>query len=208
MKKRKISLINYGMGNLSSLRNAFNYLGTNVNIVGQAEQIERSAILILPGVGSFKKAMQIIKKKNIDEAINNSIKKGNYILGVCLGMQLLAKSSEEEKFTRGLKIINNSVKKFTLKETKNKSIPHVGFNSVNFNKNDKLYNGLKNNSEFYFVHSYRMLPEKNNKNFAITNYGINFLSSFNYDNIFATQFHPEKSQSNGIRLLKNFLDIT
>lgn len=208
MKKRKISLINYGMGNLSSLRNAFNYLGTNVNIVGQAEQIERSAILILPGVGSFKKAMQIIKKKNIDEAINNSIKKGNYILGVCLGMQLLAKSSEEEKFTRGLKIINNSVKKFTLRETKNKSIPHVGFNSVNFNKDDKLYNGLKNNSEFYFVHSFRMLPEKNNKNFAITNYGIDFLSSFNYDNIFATQFHPEKSQSNGIKLLKNFLDIT
>ena len=208
MKKKKISLINYGMGNLSSLRNAFNYLGTNVDIVSQAEQIEKSAVLILPGVGSFKKAMQIIRKKNIDEAINNSIKKGNYILGVCLGMQLLAKSSEEEKFTRGLKIINNSVKKFNLRETKNKSIPHVGFNSVNFNKDDKLYNGLKNNSEFYFVHSFRLLPEKNNKNIAITNYGVNFLSSFNHDNIFATQFHPEKSQSNGIKLLKNFLDIT
>ena len=174
MKRKEISLINYGMGNLSSLRNAFNYLGASVNIISKAEQIEKSAILILPGVGSFKKAMKIIKKKNIDEAINNSIKKGNFIFGICLGMQLLAKSSEEEKLTEGLKIIKNSVKKFTLRETKNKTIPHVGFNSVKFNKNDKLYNGIKNSSDFYFVHSYRMLPEKNNKNFATTNYGINF----------------------------------
>ena len=208
MKKKKISLIDYGMGNLTSLCNAFNYLNTEVSILSEADKIEKSDILILPGVGSFKKAMFEIKIKNIDQAIYNTIKKGNYIFGICLGMQLLASSSEEEKPTNGLSIIKNKVKRFSLKETKNKQIPHVGFNEVHFDQNNRLFKGLKNNSEFYFVHSFRMLPEKNNKNFTKTNYGIDFLSSLNFENIFATQFHPEKSQGNGIKLLKNFLDIT
>ena len=122
-------------------------------------------------------------------------------------MQLLASESFEEKFTKGLGVIPNKVKKFTFKETKNK-IPHVGFNQVFFNNKNKLFNGLSSGTDFYFVHSYRMLPEKISRDISKTKYGINFMSSFIKDNIYATQFHPEKSQSNGIKLLDNFLNIT
>ena len=123
-------------------------------------------------------------------------------------MQLLGTSSNEEKVTEGLGLVPNKVLKFTNEETKNKKIPHVGFNKVNFTNNNKLFEGIGNGSDFYFVHSYRMLPEKLTFNISTTNYGINFLSYFNINNIYATQFHPEKSQLNGIKFLKNFLKIT
>ena len=207
IKSRKVTIIDYGMGNIGSLSNVFRYLGANVNVSGNPDQIEKSNIAILPGVGSFHKAMKVIKKESIDGAIKNIITKGNYLFCICLGMQLLASESFEEKPTKGLGVIPNKVKKFTFKETKNK-IPHVGFNQVFFNNKNKLFNGLSSGTDFYFVHSYRMLPEKISSNISKTKYGINFMSSFIKDNIYATQFHPEKSQSNGIKLLDNFLKIT
>jgi len=207
MKSRTVTIIDYGMGNIGSISNAFNYLGAKIKVSREPDEIEKSSIAILPGVGSFHKAMGIIKKNSIDEAIKNIILKGDYLLCICLGMQLLASESVEEKFTKGLGIIPNKIKKFTFKETKNK-IPHVGFNQVFFEKKNKLFEGLSSGTDFYFVHSYRMLPEKMSKNISKTTYGINFMSSFIKDNIYATQFHPEKSQSNGIKLLDNFLNIT
>ena len=104
--------------------------------------------------------------------------------------------------------VKNKVKKFAPKETNYKKIPHVGFNKIKFDPGNKLFDGLKEKSDFYFVHSYRMLPEKLKKNITKTDYGIEFLSSFNLENIYATQFHPEKSQSNGLKLLENFLKLT
>ena len=207
MKSRTVTIIDYGMGNIGSISNAFNYLGAKIKVSREPDEIEKSSIAILPGVGSFHKAMGIIKKNSIDEAIKNIILKGDYLLCICLGMQLLASESVEEKFTKGLGIIPNKIKKFTFRETKNK-IPHVGFNQVFFEKKNKLFEGLSSGTDFYFVHSYRMLPEKMSKNISKTTYGINFMSSFIKDNIYATQFHPEKSQSNGIKLLDNFLNIT
>jgi imidazole glycerol-phosphate synthase subunit HisH len=207
MKYKTVTIIDYGMGNIGSLTNAFNYLGAKVKVSSEPDKIEKSSIVILPGVGSFHKAMKIIKKNSIDCAIKNIISKGNYLLCICLGMQLLASESVEDKFTKGLGIIPNKVKKFTLKETKNK-IPHVGFNQVFFEKKNKLFKGLSSGTDFYFVHSHRILPEKLTGDIAKTNYGVNFISSFVKDNIYATQFHPEKSQSNGIKLLDNFLNIT
>lgn len=207
IKSRKVTIIDYGMGNIGSLSNAFRYLGANVNITGDPVEIEKSNIAILPGVGSFHKAMKVIKKNSIDHAIKNIIEKGNYLFCICLGMQLLASESFEEKCTKGLGVIPNKVKKFTFNETKNK-IPHVGFNQVFFDNKNKLFNGLSSGTDFYFVHSYRMLPEKISDNISKTKYGVNFMSSFIKDNIYATQFHPEKSQSNGIKLLDNFLNIT
>jgi glutamine amidotransferase len=207
MKYKTVTIIDYGMGNIGSLTNAFNYLGAKVKVSSEPDKIEKSSIVILPGVGSFHKAMKIIKKNSIDCAIKNIISKGNYLLCICLGMQLLAAESAEDKFTKGLGIIPNKVKKFTFKETKNK-IPHVGFNQVFFEKKNKLFKGLTSGTDFYFVHSYRILPEKLTSDIAKTNYGVNFMSSFVKDNIYATQFHPEKSQSNGIKLLDNFLNIT
>tara|TARA_B100000161_G_C33546675_1_gene413404 strand:- start:545 stop:1132 length:588 start_codon:yes stop_codon:yes gene_type:complete len=195
------------MGNLGSLTNVFRYLGGDVKISSDPDKIVKSNVAILPGVGSFNKAMKIIKKNSIDDAIKSFISKGNYLMCICLGMQLLASESFEEKPTKGLNFIPNKVRKFNFKETKNK-IPHVGFNQVFFEKKNKLFKGLQSGADFYFVHSYRILPEKMSDNISKTNYGIDFMSSFIKDNIYATQFHPEKSQSNGIKLLNNFLEIT
>lgn len=204
---RTITIIDYGMGNLGSLTNAFRYLGGDVKISSDPDKIVKSNVAILPGVGSFNKAMKIIKKNSIDDAIKSFISKGNYLMCICLGMQLLASESFEEKPTKGLNFIPNKVRKFNFKETKNK-IPHVGFNQVFFEKKNKLFKGLQSGADFYFVHSYRILPEKMRDNISKTNYGVDFMSSFIKDNIYATQFHPEKSQSNGIKLLNNFLEIT
>lgn len=207
MRMRTITIIDYGMGNLGSLTNAFRYLGGDVKISSDPDKIVKSNVAILPGVGSFNKAMKIIKKNSIDDAIKSFISKGNYLMCICLGMQLLASESFEEKPTKGLNFIPNKVRKFNFKETKNK-IPHVGFNQVFFEKKNKLFKGLQSGADFYFVHSYRILPEKMRDNISKTNYGVDFMSSFIKDNIYATQFHPEKSQSNGIKLLNNFLEIT
>jgi glutamine amidotransferase len=208
VKSRKVTIIDYGMGNLISLQNAFNYVNAKVIISNSSKEISQSEIVVLPGVGSYPKAMKIIKKENLDYAIKKVIKRGNFLFCICLGMQLLGSSSTEEKYTKGLEIINNKVEKFKLKEINNKKIPHVGFNKINFDTRNKFFNGIKNGADFYFVHSYRMLQEKLKNNISVTNYGINFLSSFNINNIYATQFHPEKSQANGLKLLDNFIKLT
>lgn len=208
MSRKKVTIIDYGMGNLKSLYNAFEFIDAKVTTTNNIDDIYKSEITVLPGVGSYRKAMKEIKDKNIDEAIYRIIEKGNYLLCICLGMQLLGSSSNEEKYTKGLNIVKNKVQKFTTKETKKNDIPHVGFNKVNNIGNLKVFNGIENNSDFYFVHSYRMKPEKLKKNISITNYGSDFLSYFEVNNVLAAQFHPEKSQSNGIRFLTNFLKLT
>ena len=207
MKKKQVTIIDYGMGNLASIKNALEYLNTNVIISEEPDLISKSNFSILPGVGSFKTAMLKIRKKNIDEAIFNLLKKGNYLLGIWLGMQILGKSSTEDGFTEGLGLVDNEVIKFEKSNTEGNKIPHIGFNSVNFDTGNVLFKNLNNNIDFYFVHSYFMQTKGLKKNISTTNYGINFLSSFNNDNIFATQFHPEKSQKNGLILLKNFLNL-
>ncbi|MDC0164529.1 imidazole glycerol phosphate synthase subunit HisH [Candidatus Pelagibacter bacterium] len=207
IKKREVVIIDYGMGNIYSLYNALKYLGAKIEVVDNPSKISKSKILMLPGVGSFKKAMQQIKKKKIDEAIFIANEKRSYIFGICLGMQLFSLSSNEGGYTKGLGLISNKVEKFLPREIKNKKIPHVGFNEAKCEKSNKLFKGLKNN-DFYFVHSYRMLKEKLSLDISTTNYGIEFLSSFHHENLFATQFHPEKSQENGLKLLENFLNLT
>ena len=206
-----ITIINYEMGNLFSVENVFKYLGYKTLITDNADKIASSKIIVLPGVGSFHKAMNIIKSKKIDISIKESLKKGSKILGICLGMQLLASSSEEDGFCQGLELINNEVKKFNSKEVLGLKIPHIGFNSVNSHPKEKLYQGIINKSDFYFVHSYRIsLDNKTNKDniiYSSFNYGSDFVASFQTNNIYGTQFHPEKSQSNGLLLLKNFVEI-
>ena len=197
------------MGNLYSVKNAFNFINCETLVTDNFDKISNAKNLILPGVGSYKKAMEIIKSKKIDEAIKKSIHNGSKILGICLGMQLLGKSSTEEEFTLGLGLVDNEVLKFEDNEVSNFKIPHVGFNSVKYDQKSKLFNKIKQNSDFYFVHSYRMkkLVSKNNEKYSYFNYGNDFVASFEKENIFGTQFHPEKSQSNGLILLQNFLDI-
>ena len=197
------------MGNLLSIKSALSYLGHESIISSSNSIIENSDILILPGVGSFKEAMDFIIQNKINKSIEIALLKGSKILGICLGMQLLCSSSVEDGFCKGLSYINYSFSKFTDEDVKDERIPHIGFNSVKFNKNDILYEGLTQDTFFYFVHSYRA-EKKINTNYKFLysefNYGNNFIASFSYGNIYGTQFHPEKSQTNGLVILKNFIE--
>jgi len=206
MKKINVAILDYKMGNITSLKNSLNYLSAKFEIVNNPNGLKNKTHIILPGVGSYKLAMKNIRSLKIEEPLKYYVneKKIN-ILGVCLGMHLIGKSSTENGYTKGLGFIDNVVKSFTKKEVKNQKIPHVGFNSIKFNKENKFLRGIEPNSDFYFDHSFRMTKDNFSGNFALCNYGLDFLAAFNKNNIFGTQFHPEKSQSNGLNVLVNFL---
>lgn len=202
----KVTIIDYGMGNLFSVDSAVNYLGYKSIITNKFDNIANAKHLILPGVGSFKKAMKIIKEKKIDKAIKLSLTKNSKVLGICLGFQLLTSSSTEDGFTRGLSLIDKNIT--IIKKNSKIKIPHVGFNSVKFPKKTILFNKIKDNSDFYFVHSYKLNFSRDDKyNFSTFTHGSKYIAAFEYKNIFGTQFHPEKSQSNGLQLIKNFLEL-
>ena len=184
------------------------YLGYEPEISSDPDKISLSNKLILPGVGSFAVAMKSIKEKYIDEAITEAVmKRGSTILGICLGMQVLALSGTEDGQTKGIGLIPTTVDSFNSDFLKNLKTPHMGFNKVSGHKNSKLFHGLGDNADFYFVHSYRMLPNDIHGYNGTCLYGENFMAYFENENILATQFHPEKSQTNGLIMLNNFLKI-
>jgi len=204
--KKKVAIINFGMGNLNSIQTSLNYLSIKNDILDSPKNIYDYSHVILPGVGSYKKAVKNLKKNGFFDILLQVSKNVNQkILGICLGMQLLFESSTEEGNSKGLGILKGKVKKFSFLKAKNIKIPHVGFNQVLFNKKNSFYKDISIKSDFYFDHSYRVTDFGNDLNSGFTNYGEKFLSSFNKDNIFGTQFHPEKSQSNGLLILRNFL---
>jgi imidazole glycerol-phosphate synthase subunit HisH len=201
-----VGIINYGMGNIYSIQNALNFLGFESFIINDAKAVFSFKYLILPGVGSFRIAMEKIKEKNFDSAIKESVSKADVkMLGICLGMQLMGTSSSEDGYSEGLGLLPLKVDKFTQNEVGNRKIPHVGFNEVSFNETSSFFSGLEDKSDFYFVHSYRMLPGEINGSYATCKYGIKFLAALNISNLYGTQFHPEKSQSNGLIMINNFL---
>jgi len=204
--KPQVVIIDYGMGNLWSVLSAFEYLGCEVIISRDLEIISNAEMLVLPGVGSFKKAMMELKDLNLIETLQNTVLiKKTKILGICLGMQLFAKYGEEDGTTEGLNFVEGSVNHFPKKTLNLIKLPHIGFNNVQFDQESKLGKGIMKNSDFYFVHSYHMSGENLKGLTANCNYGIDFIAAFENENIFATQFHPEKSQTNGLLLLNNFL---
>ena len=206
MKSSNIVVIDYGMGNLWSVLNAFHYLDYEPIVTHDPDVIACAKTLILPGVGSFRKAMVSLRKTGIDQAINDAVlDNGSKILGICLGMQLMGNKSYEDGETLGLGLIPQSVDRFSSDEIGSNKIPHIGFNSVHSLSDSKLFRGIPSAADFYFVHSYRMLENGLTGKVATCNYGSEFLAAYEKNNIFATQFHPEKSQTNGLLLLKNFL---
>ncbi len=195
------------MGNLWSVRSAVNYLGYNPIISSSRQEIRNANTLILPGVGSFRLAMQALQNSGLDEAILEGVSNREHkILGICLGMQLLAMHSTEDGETKGLELIPSKVERFELNISDNLKVPHVGFNEVRSEKQSILFKDINQSSDFYFVHSYRLNVVKPRGLNAICNYGHDFLAAYEHENVFATQFHPEKSQTNGLKLLKNFLE--
>jgi len=203
-----ISILNYGMGNIRSVENALNYLGVEYKLIDTPEEILESEKLIIPGVGSFRKAMENMKKKKFIEPLNEvAMKKKIPILGICLGMQLMAEESQEDGLTKGLGWIKVTIKKIPAEKTDIK-VPHVGFNEVIFEeKNKKLYEELEDKADFYYAHSYMLGYDDCDCVSGWTEYGEKLVGSIEKDNIYGTQFHPEKSQSNGLIMLKNFMDL-
>ena len=199
----KIVIVDYGMGNIKSITSTLKYLDIdNIIVSHQYSDIKFADKLILPGVGSFANAMTNIKELGLDKILSEVVVQDKKpILGICLGMQLLAMSSDEDGFTNGLGFIPAEVRKFFLDGLK---IPHVGFNQVSHSNNIKLYKGLDDLTDFYFTHSYQMQSDEN-INQAICEYGNKFIASYEVENIAGVQFHPELSQTNGLKLLENFI---
>jgi len=199
----KIVIVDYGMGNIKSIISALKYLNVD-NVLVSRDKVDIAACdkLILPGVGSFGQAISNIRKLELDKILfEEVIEKKKPILGICLGFQLMTKHSDEDGLSDGLGFINANIKKFQEKSLK---IPHVGFNQVRSPKNSKLYEGLNSMSDFYFTHSYQAQSSEA-INQAICEYGNEFIVSYEVDNIAGVQFHPELSQTNGLKLLENFI---
>lgn len=206
MNKSNITVIDYGMGNLWSVLSVLRYLGCNPIVSSDPNKIIRAESLMLPGVGSFRKAMDTLRQTGLDQAILDAVQtKGIKILGICLGMQLMGSRGAEGGDMQGLGLIPKTVDMFTTQEIGTNKIPHIGFDLVHSSPDARLFQGLQQAADFYFVHSYRMLPVGLSGKSSTCDYGVEFLAAYEKDNIFATQFHPEKSQSNGLVLLKNFL---
>jgi glutamine amidotransferase len=201
-----ISIIDYGLGNLGSIKNMIEHIEEEVQIISDISLIKHASKFILPGVGAFDTAMKKIHKiDGLYETLNEQIVlKKKPLLGVCLGMQLLMDISEEGK-EKGFGWITGKVKKFP----KNKSlkVPHMGWNTVSFDKESSLTRGLDRKARFYFVHSYYVKPKDKKKSILSTSYSFNFVSAIQEENIFGVQFHPEKSHSFGMKILKNFSDF-
>lgn len=204
---KKIVIIDYGMGNIGSICNMFKYLGTPVIVSSNTHIIETADKLVLPGVGHFDKAMQNINSLGIFDLIRNkALIKKIPILGICLGMQIMCKSSEEG-ILPGLSLVKAEVKKFKFDDEVRLKIPHMGWNNIEIKKQSGILYNLDNNSRFYFVHSYYVSCENKNEILTLTNYGGNFVSSFQSDNIIGVQFHPEKSHKFGMSIFRNFIEI-
>jgi glutamine amidotransferase len=210
--KKKIIIIDYHLGNLFSVKNVFEKLNLNISISSNLNDIDNADAIILPGVGAFKEAMTNLETYNLIEPIKKFIKSGKPFMGVCLGLQLLFDESEEFENCKGLGIIEGKVTKLKFSTENKIKIPHIGWNSIFYKKNafwdSTPLQDIKNGTDMYFVHSYYINPLDQNVILSYTNYeGLNFASSILKNNIFACQFHPEKSGKIGLEIYSNWVKI-
>ena len=198
-----IVVVDYGMGNLKSVLNAFSRLNADIAISSDPEIVRDSPVIVLPGVGAFGICMENLKRNGLADAIRDHIRDGKRYFGICLGMQILFESSEEAPGIPGLGIIKGTVPRFT----GSMKIPHMGWNSIAITKDSPMFKGLKSGDFFYFVHSFYCAPDDPGVIATTTDYEKPFASSIETGNVFACQFHPEKSQTVGLKLLQNFLEL-
>ncbi len=206
-----IAVIDYDMGNLRSVVKGFEKIGVSAVITRKPEEIEGASHVVLPGVGAFEDCMRNLEAYGLIDPILKSVESGKPFLGICLGLQVLLEESDEFGAHKGLGIIKGSVVTFapdmvveTPAGTERLKVPHMGWNSIKKEKESRLLGGIKDGEYFYFVHSHYAAPTEPSVRLTTTRYGKDFTSSVEVDNIMAVQFHPEKSQGAGLRVLKNF----
>ena len=200
----RVVVIDYGAGNLGSVKRAFEECGAVAVITGHPEELRQATHLVLPGVGAFNAGMSNLRRSGLEAAIKElAFQKKIPLLGICLGMQLLAAKGWEGGETGGLGFIDGEIK--LLKAGAGERLPHVGWNEVEYEKNAPLFFNIPGGTDFYFVHSYHFVCRNKSESVATTPYGGGFTSAVQKENICGTQFHPEKSQKPGLQLIKNFL---
>ena len=205
-----IVIVDYGMGNLHSVQKGFERVGFPAQVTHDSNVILQAAGLVLPGVGAFKKAMENLHARDLEKPILRYLESGKPFLGICLGLQLLFSESEEFGSERGLGIFKGKVVRFPApgsaawQNGESLKVPHMGWNAVSLCKQTPVLEGIADRAYFYFVHSYYPVPADSGIVATTTDYGISFVSSVSRGKLYACQFHPEKSQSAGLRILKNF----
>ena len=202
-----IGVIDYGAGNLRSVCNSLKKLSVNSTLISSPEDIKDISSIIFPGVGSFGDSSEQLKKQRLFDPIKSWLKDDRPFLGICIGFQMLFEKSDESPNSDGFGIIPGKVVRFP--EGNSLKVPHMGWNEIKVrNSRDPIWKGIKTSTHFYFVHSYYPEPLESNSVSSITSYGLEFASSVRCGNIFGTQFHPEKSQTAGLKLISNFLKLT
>jgi len=199
-----IAIINYGMGNLKSVENALNHLYIDAKIINDPNDLNKFQAAILPGVGSFNKAMTNLNNLGWTKKIHDFVL-SKPLLGICLGMQLLMTSSDEGGRINGLNLIKGEVKKIPNKDGFN--LPHVGWNEIEIVKSETILKNVKEDIDVYFVHSYECLPENKDEIICNVNYGKKIVAGIQKANVYGLQFHPEKSQPSGLKMLQNFYSL-
>jgi glutamine amidotransferase len=198
----KIVIIDYGMGNLRNVQKGFEKIGFEARLTRNKNEIGRASAIVLPGVGAFKDCVGNLEKYGLVEPLLRSIEKGKPYLGICLGLQILFSESEEFGSHKGLDLIQGKVVRF-VPDPEHK-VPHMGWNTIEKEKEGPMLQGIESGDFFYFVHSYYVIPDETQWISSFTTYRKPFVSSIWKENLFATQFHPEKSQQKGLRILENF----
>ena len=207
----KVTIVDYNSGNISSVINSFLEVAkdkVNIEVTSDLGKIKSSDKLVLPGQGSFKSCVDALQKINgLTDTLNDLvINKKKPLLGICVGLQMFADVGYEETETKGFGWISGKVSKIDNQDGKYK-LPHIGWNQINIIKKSKIFKKIENNSHMYFVHSYEFIPDDKNVISAVTEYSSKIVCSVEKENIFGTQFHPEKSDKTGLNLIKNFLDL-
>jgi len=195
-----IHIVDYGCGNLANVKNALDFIGLDSVVTSEPVNLVKADKIILPGVGAFRPAAELLKSRELAEVVIEKAKRGTPLLGICLGMQLMFTESFEDGRSDGLDLIQGAVRRFS----DGVKIPQIGWNSLIFEKDSPLTRGIQDGSYTYFVHGYHCVPENDDDVIARSEYGEKFTAVVGRDNIFGVQFHPEKSQNTGLQLLKNF----
>ena len=201
---QSVGIVDYGMGNISSLQNAISELGWLSNVISEPSELLSHQKIILPGVGAFCDAMKSIRDRGFLAPLNTFNDSRRDVLGICLGMQLMCRSSEEDGHHEGLGWFDAEVKK--MENLNHVKIPHIGWNDVKISKKNQLMDCIPDGSDFYFVHSYHVRCNNEFDVLTKSSHGVSFVSSIQNSNLFGVQFHPEKSQDKGLYLIKNFLE--